>query len=73
MRNIEISDSPIAALPEFKSANEVRRGGAGARAGNLEIGTGSVGSITSSKRVLAVTRWSLPWNRYVVTVTIYRR
>ncbi len=66
MRNIKISDPPIAAHPKFKSANEVRRGGAGVWAGDLEVGTGSVGSITSSKRVLAVTRWSLPWNRYVM-------
>ena len=41
-------------------------GGAEVWAGDLEIGTGSLGTGTSSMRVLAVTRWSLPWNRYVM-------
>ena len=65
MKNTKISYPPITVLPQFESANK-ERGGAGVWAGDLEVGAESVGSITSITWVLAVTRWSLPWNRYVM-------
>ena len=58
-----MSDPPMTVFPQFKSADRVEGGWAGVWAGDLKIGTGSLGSGTSSTRVLAVTRWSLPWNR----------
>ena len=66
MRNIEICYPPMTALSQFKPANRVKGGEAGLWAGDFEVGAGSLGPGTSSTRVLAVTRWSLPWNRYVM-------
>ena len=54
-------------LSGFEFTNRVLGGGVTeVWAGDFEVRTGSLGICTSIRQMLAVTRWSLPWNRYVI-------
>ena len=52
-------------LPWFESTNKML-GVTGVWAGDFKVGTWSLGISTSITQVLVVTRWPLPWNRYIV-------